>query len=507
MQSEQDHPRSDDDLAIVIDLGTGGPKVGFATLRGRVLWSEHYLVDTTFTPDGGAEQDAEQWWRLVCEGVRAGLASGMVEAADIRAVSVTGQWASTVPVDDAGHPVGPCVVWMDTRGGEATRRLVGGPASGYHPTKLLTYIRHSGGAPSLDGADPTGARLFLREQRPDEWDRARWLLEPVDYLSMRFTGVAAATAASMTASWLCDTRNPAVVTYDPELLALAGIDDTKLPPLRPFPSVVAEVSETVAAELGLPPSVRVVTGSPDLHSAAVGAGAIGDYEANMAISTTSWLSCPTPKKKTDVFRQVASVPGLRPDRYLVADNHDTAGLCLSWLRTVLAEASSPGAGGVVFTPWLKGIRTPVADGRARAGFSNISLETTRADLVRATLEGVAYHNRWLLVSVEKFLGRRLDPIRIIGGGAVSDTWCQIHADVLDRTIEQVADPLYCGLRGAALLAGLALGEIAEAEVRDLVPIRSVYRPNPARRAVYDRLAPELAKIYKANKGLFHRLND
>lgn len=511
-------------VAIVVDLGTGGPKVGFATLRGRVLWSEHHLVDTTYTADGGAEQDAEQWWSLVCQGVRDGLASGTVDASAVRAVSITGQWSSTVPVDAEGHPVGPCVMWMDTRGGEAIRKLVGGPAAGYTPTKIATFLRHSGGAPSLDGADPAGGRLFLREQRPEVWTAARWLLEPVDYLSMRFTGVAAATAVSMTGSWLCDTRDPAVTSYDPALLDALDLTRDgadKLPPLQRFPSAIAEVRPEIARELGLPEGVQVVTASPDLHSAAVGAGAIRDHEAHMAISTTSWISCPTAKKKTDIFRQVATVPGLRPDRYVVADNHDTAGLCLQWLRSVLAESddalpsydqltelaatSVPGAGGAVFLPWLKGVRTPVGDGRARGGFVNVSLSTTRADLVRAALEGVAFHNRWMLGGVEKLVGTRLDTIRIIGGGAVSDLWCQIHADVLDRTIEQVADPLFCGLRGAALVAGLALGEVREDEVRALVPVAATYRPDPANRATYDRMAAELPKLYKGTKGTAHRL--
>ncbi|MFN8640415.1 MAG: FGGY-family carbohydrate kinase [Candidatus Binatia bacterium] len=123
---------------------------------------------------------------------------------------------------------------------------------------------------------------------------------------------------------------------------------------------------------------------------------------------------------------------------------------------------------MLFTPWLAGERSPVTDRRARGGFHNLSLATTRADLVRAVLEGVAYNNRWLHEAVERFAGRRLDPIRIIGGGALSDLWCQIHADVMDRTIERPAEPLRANLRGAALLAALALGADAD-EVRALVP--------------------------------------
>jgi xylulokinase len=500
-------------VAIVVDLGTGGPKVGFATLRGEVLWAEHHVLQTERLPDGGAEQDARAWWDLVTQAARRGIARGVCDRKQIAAVSVTGQWASTVPVDANGLPVGPALLWMDTRGGKLVRRRFGGPLAGYAPRTLWRYVRRSGGAPSLDGADPTGHKLYLREQRRDIWDATHYLLEPVDYLSMRFTGRAAASAASMIASWLCDIRDAAVTRYDPQLLDLAGITGEKLPPLHPFGTVVDEVAPAVAAELGLGAGIAVITGSPDLHSAAMGSGAIGDYEAHMTLSTTSWVSCPTPKKKTDVFHSIASVPGLTFDRYLMANSQETAGRAFEWLRdvlgassyeelTALAATSEPGAGGVIFTPWLDGERAPVADRLARAGFHHLSLATTRADLVRAVLEGVALNFRWLLVSAEKFVGRRLDPLRIIGGGASSDLWCQIIADVVDRTIDQPDGALYCGLRGAGLLAGVALGEVERSVVRTLVPVRRTYCPDPTRRAVYDGAFTKISDLYAAQKRMF-----
>ena len=127
--------------------------------------------------------------------------------------------------------------------------------------------------------------------------------------------------------------------------------------------------------------------------------------------------------------------------------------------------------------------------------------------MRAVLEGVAYNSRWLHEAVEKFVKRRLDHVRFIGGGAQSDLWCQIHADVLDRTIERVADPVDANLRGAALLAGLALGAVRQDEVRDLVHgRRDASGPTTRNRATYDRLYAEFPKLYKAQKGMFNRLN-
>jgi len=127
-------------------------------------------------------------------------------------------------------------------------------------------------------------------------------------------------------------------------------------------------------------------------------------------------------------------------------------------------------------------------------------------MTRAVLEGVAYNNRWLHEAVERFVGRRLDPIRIFGGGAVCDLWCQIHADVMDRTIERVADPMYANLRGAAILAGLALGDLSAHDASDLSVLDATFRPDPTQREVYDRLYAEFPRLYRAQKRMFSRLS-
>ena len=509
-----------DRYALAVDLGTGGPKVGFVSLTGRMAWSAHAAVETDYLPGGGAVQDAEAWWQLVCDLAREGLASGAVRATDVVAVSVTGQWASTVPVDEAGRPVAPCVQWMDTRGGRHTRSQIGGKVAGYAPKAIATWVRRTAGAPSVQGGDPVGHMLHLRRDEPEVHAAARWYLEPVDYLSMRFTGVAAASHASMTAAWLTDNRSLDRLTYDQDLIDMAGVDPEKLPPLVGTGSVIGTVQPSVAADLGLPAGVQVVTGTPDLHSAACGAGAVLDFQAHLAISTTSWISCPVPFKKTDVFRQIATVPGLgvAGGKYVIVDNHDTSGLCLQWLRdNVLAGSdydqlnkeaagAEPGSGDVLFTPWLTGERSPIDDRNARGGFHNLSLSSTRADMVRAVMEGVAYNDRWLHECVEKFAKRRLDHVRIIGGGAQSDLWCQIHADVMNRTVERVAEPWFAGLKGAALFAGLSLGAVRTQDVRGLVEVDRVFTPDPANRQVYDRLFAEFPGLYKGQKAMFKRLN-
>jgi len=503
-------------LALTVDLGSSGLKVGVVSLSGAVVAVAQQQLHTERVAGGGAIQDAAGWWDAVR--ALAGSVLAQVDRERVVAVACTGQWASTIPVDAAGEPVGPCLMWLDTRGAEHARRVVGGPLVGYAPGALVTWVRHTAGVPSPHGGDPVSHMLHLKHDMPAVAAAARWYLEPVDYLSMRFTGRAVATHASMSAAWLTDNRRLADLRYDEVLVRKSGIDPDKLPPLQATGSIVGTVRADVADELGLGGEVYVVSGTPDLHSAALGTGAAERGQAHMTISTTSWISLPVRRKKTDALRSIATVPGFDAESYLVANNHEAAGLCLRWLRdawggtrtfeelTALAGSAPPGCGEILFTPWIAGERSPVDDRHARGGWHNLSVHTTDADLVRAVLEGVAYNGRWLHEVVERFAGTRLDPVRIFGGGALSDTWCQIHADVMDRTIERVREPMYANLRGAALFAALALGDIRREQVRELVEVDRVFEPDPRNRAIYDRLYAEFPRLYKAQRKMFARLN-
>lgn len=498
--------------ALAIDQGTTGLKIGIVSFTGETAWSEYHETVTAFGPGGQATQDADEWWRLITTSLERGLDA--VDPSTIAAVCTTGMWASTVPVDETGTPVGAAVLWLDSQGASESARVIAGPVAGFKPGAALRWVRATGGVPSADGRDPIGHMLHLQHHRPEIHRAARWYLEPIDQVAMRFTGVAAATHASMAAAFLTDNRDMSSLHYDADLVRRAGLDASKLPPLVPIGSVVG----TVRDGLGLPTSTRVVAGVPDLHAAAVGTGMVREFESHVAISTSSWIGCPVPFKKTDVLHQMASLPGLRPGSYVLANSHETAGKCLQWLRDALfpgrsyddllamAATSPPGANDVLFTPWLLGERSPVDDRSARAGFHNLSIETTGADLVRAVLEGVAHNARWLHEHVERFCKRRIDVLRIFGGGAQSDLWCQIHADVMDRTIERVADPLNTCMVGCALFAGLSLGEVRVDDVRSLVPIDRTFTPNPSVRTAYDRLYAEFPKLYKSQKGMFARLN-
>jgi xylulokinase len=261
----------------------------------------------------------------------------------------------------------------------------------------------------------------------------------------------------------------------------------------------------------------------------VGSGAVRDFDSHLYIGTSSWLTCHVPFKRTDPLRGIASLPSGIPERYAVGVEQGTAGACLTTLGERIlfgddelstgpappdllerlnrvAERVPPGSEKVIFTPWIHGERTPIDDPYVRGGFLNQSLSTTRAHLVRAVFEGVAYNTRWMHETVEGFVKRRLDRIKFVGGGGKSDLWSQIHADVLDRTILQTKDPIHAGVRGAALLAAVALGLVSVDQIPDCVEITNTYEPNPENRAIYDELYREFRTIYKNNKQMYRRLN-
>ena len=283
-------------------------------------------------------------------------------------------------------------------------------------------------------------------------------------------------------------------------------------------SIVGEVTDEAAADLGIPAGLPVVTGTGDVHSAVFGSGAVADFATHLYIGTSSWISGHVPFKKTAPTSNVASIPAGLAGRYLIADEHETAGACLTFLRdnlglapdfesmNAMAGRAPVGSGRVLFTPWLNGERSPVDDHTVRGGFHNLSLGTTTDQMVRAVFEGVALNSRWLLEAVEKFAGRRLDSLAFVGGGANSDLWSQIHADVLGREIRQVADPVLANVRGAALLTLHALGRVALEDIPAMVEIRRTYEPDPANAPEYDLLFGEFVTLYKQTKGIFKRLN-
>jgi xylulokinase len=516
---------------LAIDLGTSGPKVAFVTTQGEVIAYEFEATPTLLLPNGGAEQRPDDWWSAIKIALARLLDRRLIPLGDLAAISCTTQWSGTVAIDRNLQPLMNAIVWMDARGAPHVDRLIDGPIAlqGYDVWKLFTWLRLTGGVPTHAGKDPIAHILFLKHEIPRVYQAAYKFLEPKDYLNTRLTGRCAASYDSITLHWVTDNRRIDRIDYDPRLLRLAQIDREKLPDLRRAIDLLGPIRAEIADELGLPRDLPVIAGTPDMFSATLGSGAVRDYEIHLYLGTSSWLACHVPFKKTDLLHDMASLPAALPERYLLCAEQECAGNCLNYLRDNviypndelangappadvyqrfdrMVERTAAGSGQVIFLPWLYGERAPIDDPLVRGGFFNQALHTTRAQLVRAVFEGVAYNSRWLLKYVEQFVGRRVTAINAVGGGAKSDVWCQIFADVLNRSIRQVKEPWLTSLRGAAWLASLALGEASLDDMGKHTPIAHTYTPNPDQRRLYDELFAEFVNIYQRNKPIYARLN-
>ncbi len=519
------------DCVLAIDLGTSGCKAALVTFEGEALAWESRAVETILTPGGGAEQDPDAWWSAILDASRALIRRGVVSATSVKAVCANTQGEGTVAVDETGKHLCNAILWMDTRGKSHMSRAVGGAVNllGYSPLKLFRYLSLTGGAPSLTGKDSVGHILHLQHERPEIAARTHKYLNVLDYINLRLTGQSVSTYDSIVTTWVTDNRSLRSIRYDATLCGYLGLTPEKFPPIVPCTEIIGEVLPDFASATGIPPNTPVVAGAVDTTAAAIGSGAVREGDPHLYLGTSSWIGAHVPKKKTDIFAAIASMPCALPDKYLMVALQATAGGNLTFLRDKLlydhdelmresypndvlkvfdklVERAPAGSRGIIYTPWIYGERAPIEDPTIRAGLHNISLDHSRSDVIRAIYEGVALNTRWLLEPVEKFIGRRVDSIAMVGGGANSDVWCQIVADALDRPMRQIAQPIESNARGSAFIAGVALGKHKFDDVHDLVKTRRVFEPQPANRLVYDFHFKEFKQLYRANKDMCRRLN-
>lgn len=516
---------------LAVDLGTSGVKVALITVTGQVLGWESQPLRLILTSDGGTEQAPDEWWQAFMGAAKRLIKEQKKNAGSILAVCCSTQGEGTLPVDKNGKPLSNCILWMDMRGADNLKKQLKGLLNidGAALTKVLRFIRLTGGMPSMTGKDPAGHMLYIRDELPAIYEKTHQFLNVLDYMNLRLTGRYAATADSILTSWVTDNRDPDVIHYDDALIRTLGIDKEKLPEIVSCTTVLGTLLPDVAAELGLNTDVKVVAGSIDNTAAAIGAGAVEDYAMHLYIGTSSWMAAHVPYKKTDITSSLASVPCAVPGRYLLTALQATAGGNLTFLRDkvlyhqdeLLQEADVPdifkvldqiaervpaGSHGVIYTPWIWGERAPVDDRSVRAGLFNLSLNNNREDIIRAFLEGIAFNTRWMLAPVEKFLKRKVETMTIVGGGAQSNVWCQIFADVMNVEIKQAADPICANARGAAWIAAAGLGEINFADIPQLVNFQHTYQPKTVHRSIYDERFKIFCSVYKQMKGIYQKLN-
>jgi xylulokinase len=495
------------------DVGTSGSKGTLIDLELNVIASETAEYEVLFPKKGYAEQNPEDWWNAVTETTQSLLEKSEIRGEDIAGMVFSSQMAGLVPVDENGNCLMNCLTWLDTRAQKQAKRIIGSglvKISGYSVVPLLQFLRITGGAPGLAGKDAISKILWLKEENLNIYRDAAKLLDVKDFLLYRCCGNFVTSRDCANITWMMDTR-PGKFCWSSEILKKYKIDIGKLPEIRKSTDRAGKTTEKASEDLGIPAGTPVLVGAGDMASAAVGSGALMEGETHVYVGTSSWIAAHVRKRAKDLGHYMGSICSADPDMYLCVAEQETASGCLEWIKNNIVReldydqlneyvsAVEPGAGGVVFTPWLFGERSPLDDPDVRGGFYNLSLEHTRGHMARAVYEGVAVNIKWALAHFEELVSNvnRVDKIYMIGGGAKSDVWCQIFADAFSIPVLRMEHPVDAGARGAAGIALVGLQYLNEiSDIKKLIGVEKKFVPQKDNMKIYDEILKEFKTLYK-----------
>ena len=526
-------------LVIAYDIGTTSVKTCLFNISGEVMLvvSSGAIYPIKVLDNGGVEQDASDWWAAMCETTKDMISAAAINPSEVAGISFCSQMQSLVLMDKAGQPVRPAMSYMDQRAGEqlAVGMKRGLQIAGANIFRLLRALSVTRAAP-LSVKDPVWKYLWVKQNEPEAFARVYKWLDVKEALICRCTGNFVMTRDSAYATLLYDTRRGRE-RFSREMCRMLGVNEAHLPHVINSTDKAGELTAKAAAELGLVEGTPVFGGGGDASLIGVGAGATAPGETHVYIGTSGWVSTVVEKQLVDTSSMIASIIGAGRHFHYFAEM-ETAGKCLEWVRDHLAldeigiylknsptaespeeishslydymmssiSGVPPGSRKVLFAPWLHGNRCPFEDPMVRGVFFNIGIETGKRDMIRAVLEGVCFHIRWMLEAQSRKVPPH-DTIRFVGGGALSPTTCQILADITGRTVETVAEPQNAGAVGAAIVAAVGLGALPSVEsAGEMIPASARYTPNVSFRDVYDRAFKVFKMLYRNNKKLFALLN-
>lgn len=489
-------------VLLGIDIGTTATKVILIDTVGRIL-AEVSETATLHSPQATwAEEDPLEWWQNVCKAVPACLAKAGVDAGQVAGVGVSGMVPTTILVDENGHPLRRSIQQNDARSHVEIDEF---------KAKVDEHdvFCRTGSAITQQSIGPKLA--WLARHEPENFSRARWIMGSYDYINYRLTGKPVLERNWALESGLYDLEKEA---WDETLLALSGIRSDQLPPVYQPSDVVGEVTPQAAAETGLRPGTPVVAGSADHVASAfsVGLKENGDLLIKLGGAGDILYSLDHLQLDERLFLDYHVIPGL----YLINGCMASSGSIIKWFRNNFApdldypdldaEAQGLPAGseGLVLLPYFLGEKTPIFNPLARGVFFGLSLQHTRAHLYHAVLEGISFgFQHHLEVLKERQLA--VNRVRVANGGARSQLWRQVTADVVGLSLEEVAHHPGSSL-GAAFVAGKGVGLFtAWDEIEKFIQIKAVTHPDMQKHAKYQQLFQLYRELYEQNRQNFVHL--
>ncbi len=487
-------------LYIGVDLGTSAVKLLLMDEKGKIhkIVSREYPL--YFPQPGWSQQNPEDWYRETIDGMKE--LTSECDKSQVAGISFGGQMHGLVILDAEDQVIRPAILWNDGRTWEECdylNQVIG-------KDKLSAYTANI----SFTGFTAPKV-LWVKNKEPENFARIAKIMLPKDYIAYRLSGVHCTDVSDASGMLLFDVKNKC---WSKEMMDICGVQESQMAQIFESYETVGTLKPEIAAELGLPQTLKIVAGAGDNAAAAVGTGTVGDGNCNISLGTSGTIFISSQKFGVDENNALHSFAHADGHYHLMGCMLSAASCNKWWMDEIVGtkdyakeqmDITKLGENHVYFLPYLMGERSPHNDPNARGTFIGMTMDTTRADMPQAVLEGVAFALRDSL-EVARSLGIDIKRTKICGGGAKSPLWKKIIANVMNLKVDVIASeegPAY----GGAMLAAVANGEFAsvEAAAEALVQIVDTVEPDPELVAKYEDRYQRFRQIYPTVKALFPTL--
>ena len=486
-------------LYIGIDLGTSSVKLLLMDSQGKIhkIVSGEYAL--SFPKPGWSEQSPEDWLTQTIRCVKE--LTEDCDRSQVAGIGVGGQMHGLVVLDENDEVIRPAILWNDGRTGKETAYL-NEVVGKKRLSELTANIAFAGfTAPKL---------LWMRENEPENFARIKKIMLPKDYIAYKLSGVHCTDVSDASGMLLFDVEHKC---WSKEMLDICGVREDQMAKIFESYEAVGTLTREMAALLGLPETVKIAAGAGDNAAAAVGTGTVGDGRCNISVGTSGTIFISSDKFGVDQHNALHAFAHADGHYHLMGCMLSAASCDKWWVEGILGtrdynteEGVIPddrlGRNHVYFLPYLMGERSPHNDPEARGTFIGMTMDTTRADMTQAVMEGVAFGMRDSL-EVARSLGIDVKRSKICGGGAKSALWRRMFADILNMELDIIESQEGPGL-GGAMLAAVACGEYKSVEeiAEKLVRVVDTVKPDPEIAARYEEQYKKFRAIYPALKALF-----
>ena len=463
-----------------VDGGTEGLRAGIFDVFGTPLAYASTSYPTQFPAPSWAEQDPNDWWDALGKSVRKAISDSEISVDQIAAMAVDTTCCSVVALDDSGNPVRPALIWMDVRSAEQAEQMVA------TEDDALRINSNGSGPVSAEWMIPKA--LWIKQNEPENFDRAVTICEYQDYINLHLTGRLGASINNVSTRWHCDYSREGVPKSLLEKLDLVELAEKWPQDVFRLGELVGRLTPRAAGHLGLTPDLPVVQGGADAQIGMIGLGVV--KPGNLALITgSSHLHLGLSEKPfhgTGIWGTYADA--LLPGLHTVEGGQTSTGSVINWLKNLFGESDyealnrdasklPPGSENLIVQEHFQGNRTPHTDPNSRGAFHGLTLKHGREHLFRAAIEGVAFGSELILESM-RTNGFFPESIVVSGGATRSELWLQIHSDVSNLPLTLTKNP-DAPLLGCAILAavGAEIYEDIPTAVEKMVQFDRVIEPN------------------------------